>query len=76
MSNAHTPPALDEFGAWNTPSGPWRGGACTDGPCVAVAYGPDGWVAVTDTKNPDGAVLTFTADEWSDFRKAIVGNTI
>ncbi|HEV7897877.1 MAG TPA: DUF397 domain-containing protein [Planosporangium sp.] len=38
----------------------------SSGDCVEVAQLPDG-VAVRDSKNPDGAILTFTAREWAAF---------
>jgi Domain of unknown function (DUF397) len=37
------------------------------GNCVEVANLADGMTAVRDSKNPDGAVLTFTAGEWQAF---------
>lgn len=39
----------------------------TNGNCVEVAAVPGGGVAVRDSKNPDGAVLRFTAAEWAAF---------
>lgn len=72
-----TPPPLESFGAWRTASGRWGGDTtCNDGPCVAIADGPDGWVAVTDTKHPEGPALTFTADEWADFKQALASGDI
>lgn len=38
-----------------------------NGNCVEVAANIPGIVAVRDSKNPDGAVLVVTADEWSAF---------
>ena len=35
--------------------------------CVEVASLPDRQVGVRDSKNPDGGVLRFTADEWRTF---------
>lgn len=35
------------------------------GNCVEVAHNIPGTVAVRDSKNPDGAVLRFTPDEWA-----------
>ena len=35
--------------------------------CVEVATNLPGIVAVRDSKDRDGAVLTFTPDEWSAF---------
>lgn len=37
------------------------------GNCVEVAALPDGGMAVRDSKDPDGPVLTFTAGEWAAF---------
>ncbi len=37
-----------------------------NGECVEVATLPGG-VAVRDSKDPDGPVLRFTADEWRAF---------
>jgi hypothetical protein len=37
------------------------------GDCVEVARNLPGIVAVRDSKDPDGPVLTFTADEWRAF---------
>ena len=37
--------------------------------CVEVAGIADGGMAVRDSKNPSGAVLRFTAREWSAFVK-------
>ena len=36
------------------------------GNCVEVAHDPH-VVAVRDSKNPDGPVLTFSRDEWASF---------
>lgn len=46
----------------------WRKSSYTggEGNCVEVAKLPDG-VAVRDSKDPDGLVLRFTADEWRAF---------
>jgi len=37
------------------------------GDCVEVADNIPGVVAVRDSKNPDGPVLTFTPAEWRTF---------
>jgi hypothetical protein len=39
---------------------------CTAGTCVGVGW-QDGDVQVVDTKNLDGATLSFTAEEWRAF---------
>ena len=41
------------------------------GECVEVATNIPGIVAVRDSKNPDGPVLTFTRDEWRAFLNKI-----
>ncbi|MEV0593174.1 DUF397 domain-containing protein [Nonomuraea cavernae] len=38
-----------------------------NGQCVQVAFLGGGHVAVRDSKNPDGPVLTFTSGEWNSF---------
>jgi hypothetical protein len=38
-----------------------------NGQCVEVAFTASGEVAVRDSKNPTGAILKFTADEWDAF---------
>ena len=37
------------------------------GDCVEVARSLPGVVAVRDSKNPDGPILTFSRDEWASF---------
>jgi hypothetical protein len=45
----------------------WRkSGRCDSSTCVEVAVTPDG-VGVRDGKDPDGAVLWFTPEEWTAF---------
>jgi hypothetical protein len=44
----------------STRSGPWSDN------CVEVAFAVNG-VAVRDSKDPSGAVLVFTANEWEAF---------
>ncbi|HZB50974.1 MAG TPA: DUF397 domain-containing protein [Mycobacteriales bacterium] len=41
--------------------------ASTGGNCVEVAALPGGGVAVRDSKDRAGAVLTYTRDEWRVF---------
>jgi hypothetical protein len=41
------------------------------GACVEVAVLPDGGRAVRDSKNPDQAKLSCTADEWLAFTAAV-----
>ena len=50
---------------WRTSS---RSGA--NGQCVQVAFLGQR-VAVRDSKNPDGAVLLFTPDEWKTFTNGL-----
>ena len=38
-----------------------------NGNCLEVASLPDGEIGVRDSKDPDGAVLRFTRDEWHAF---------
>jgi hypothetical protein len=40
---------------------------CNNGSCVAVAPTPNGRIAVRDTKQADGPILSFSGDEWSAF---------
>jgi hypothetical protein len=42
-----------------------------DGNCVEVATTTDGTVLVRDSKDPRGAVLTFTPAEWDAFRRGV-----
>jgi hypothetical protein len=39
----------------------------SNGNCVEVASLPDGLIGVRHSKNPDGAFLRFTPDEWDAF---------
>lgn len=41
------------------------------GDCVEVANLPSGQRLVRDSKNPDGAILTFTASEWRAFIEGV-----
>jgi hypothetical protein len=46
----------------------WRKSSFSgQGDCVEIAGLPGGGAAVRDSKDPDGAVLTFTAGEWAAF---------
>lgn len=53
----------------------WRKSSCStnhgdNGACVEVAFAGVG-VAVRDSKNRDGTVLVFPADQWSGFLTAL-----
>lgn len=43
------------------------------GQCVEVATNLPGLVAVRDSKNPNGAALAFTPDEWASFLGGVKG---
>ncbi|MEV6314088.1 DUF397 domain-containing protein [Streptomyces sp. NPDC051776] len=40
--------------------------------CVEVATNVPGTVAVRDSKDPEGPILRFPADQWSVFRDSLV----
>ena len=70
------PPALDTFGSFTIPDGrTWTFGddehGTHDNGCIAVAFHPDGWVAVADTKNPHTPPLIYNAGEWANFQAAV-----
>ncbi len=51
---------------------PWRKPSpCQTGECIEVARRPGGQVAVRDSKDPDGPVVTYTADAWRHFARAL-----
>jgi Domain of unknown function (DUF397) len=52
---------------WHKSSYSGNGG----GDCVEVATSMPGVVAVRDSKDPDGPMLRFTADEWQAFLSAV-----
>ncbi|MCD0482935.1 DUF397 domain-containing protein [Streptacidiphilus sp. ASG 303] len=47
----------------------WRRSSHSNGSgaCVEVAPTPDGGASIRDSRNPQGAVLTFQANEWRAF---------
>lgn len=50
---------------------PWRKSSYSQvGECVEFANPSPGLIAVRDSKNPGGAVLTYTAPEWRAFLHA------
>lgn len=58
------PPQVEMFGDWMS--------ATAEGNCVEVAHGPEGWVAVRDSKDEGhGPVLRFTAGEWASFKAGL-----
>lgn len=65
MTRDLIPPPINDFGTWRT-------GCGSDGPCVEVAQGPDGWRAVRDSKlGAHSPVLTFDAAEWAAFASGL-----
>ena len=52
----------------------WRKASYCNGAtaCVEVAPLPDGGVALRDSKQPDGPVLTFTGQEWWAFQRGVL----
>jgi len=52
-----------EVGVWRKAT---RSGA-NGGDCVEVATRADALVAVRDSKDPDGATLTFSTSDWREF---------
>jgi Domain of unknown function (DUF397) len=65
MSDLIRPP-LTAFVNWRKSTG-----SGDDGACVEIASGPGGWSAVRDSKDRGGAVLMFSAPEWSAFLAGI-----
>jgi hypothetical protein len=51
----------------------WRKSSYSEGggECVETAVLPDHHVALRDSKQPDGAILLYTAGEWSAFVKGV-----
>lgn len=65
------PPALSTFASWRKSS------HSHDNGCVEIADGPDGWVAVRDSKEGDaGGVLRFDAREWAAFVAGVRDGTL
>ena len=48
----------------------------TQGNCVEVARNLPGFVAVRDSKDPDGPRLVVRLDEWREFVRKIKGNMV
>lgn len=54
---------------------PWRKATSSGANgCVEVAPLPDGGVAIRDSKDPAGPVLSFTRHEWVSFVDGLRGN--
>lgn len=47
---------------------------CNDVNCVEVAKKDDNTIYVRDSKNPSGAVLSFTHSEWDAFVRGVHNN--
>lgn len=59
-----SPPPTELFTEWRDNTG--------EGSCVQIAHGPEGWVAVRDSKDHgDGPVLRFTPEEWTAFKDGL-----
>jgi len=55
-----SPPPLELFGPWHSNTG--------EGNCVEIARGPEGWVALRDSKDEGhGPALRYTEGEWAAF---------
>jgi hypothetical protein len=64
-----TPPPAQLFTEWRDNTG--------EGSCVQIAHGPEGWVAVRDSKDDGGGpMLRFTAEEWAAFKDGLAGGTL
>ena len=63
------PPPVECFIDWRDNTG--------EGTCVQIAHGPEGWVAMRDSKDEGaGPVLRFTAVEWAAFREGVLSGTL
>ena len=63
------PPPVELFGVWRSTSG--------EGNCVEIAYGPEGWVAVRDSKDAGrGPILRSTAGEWASFNAGLLSGSL
>ena len=58
----HTPERSDSGPNWVKSSLSF-----SNGNCVEVASLPDGGIGVRNSRDPEGAVLRFTSDEWHAF---------
>jgi hypothetical protein len=48
----------------------WKKSTFSDAKCVEVDAGPAG-IRLRDSKNPDGATLTFDGEEWKAFTDGV-----
>lgn len=64
-----TPPPRELFTEWKDGS--------NEGSCVQIAHGPEGWVAVRDSKDHgDGPMLRFTPEEWTVFKEGLASGVL
>ena len=64
-----SPPPVELFAAWRSYT--------SEGNCVEIADGPEGWVAVRDSKDAgQGPVLRFTAGEWGAFTDGLAADAL
>ena len=54
----------------STENAEWRRAACSGGQCVEVAKVADRFL-IRDSKEPEAATLSFSADEWQAFVEGI-----
>ncbi len=63
------PPSVSLFTIWRSNTG--------EGNCVEIAHGPEGWVAVRDSKDEGrGPILRFTAGEWAAFKAGLASGIL
>jgi Domain of unknown function (DUF397) len=57
---------------------PWRKSSYSNSGanCVEIAQTRSGKIAVRDSKDPDGPVLTFSPDEWKAFAAKVRGYSL
>jgi hypothetical protein len=55
--------------SWHRSS--YSGGSATSENCIEVAVTHTRMVGIRDSKNTDGPILTFTADDWAEFIRGI-----
>ena len=52
------------------------GGSCVEIAVLADVLGAEHDIAIRDSKDPDGPVLTFTASQWRRFTAAITAHQL